>query len=67
MAEQLIIMDRNHWRFPACAGIDREPRAVLTLSGGLVLVDRVVPDDGLAQRSLCRSRLWELSAFETRA
>ena len=44
-----------------------EPRAVLTLSGGLVLVDRVVPDDGLAQRSLCRSRLWELSAFETRA
>ena len=26
-----------------------EPRAVLTLSGRLVLVDRVVPDAGLAQ------------------
>ena len=45
-----------------------EPRAVLTLSGRLVLVDRVVADAPASRRaSLCRSRLWEPSAFDIRA
>ena len=41
--------DDDHVSLPRRLEEGGEPRAVLTLSGRLVLLDRVVPDAGLAQ------------------